>query len=184
MTFPSLFSIYSFPHSTFTEGPMSGVHPHTLCPCIVYSIANPANTPPTITPITPGTFSTAAPVLCAGADAEADDEADGVREAEVELELELEKEDEDELEVLDDSFVEDMVPFLDAIPERVGSTDPDDAPDVTTEAEAEAENVRDGTNVGVPTEVGAAVLRVGSTRPLGPKKGALLGSNAGPVSAA
>lgn len=156
---------------------MLRVHPHTLCPYIVYNIAKPANTPPTIAPTIPGTFSTAAPVLCAGADADADadDEADEVREAEVELEVE----DEDEWEVLDDSLVEDMVAFLDAVPERVGTIDPEDAPDVTSEPEAN--EMRD---VDVTTEIGAAVLSVGSTRPLGPKKGALLGSNAGPVSTA
>jgi len=111
-------------------------------------------------------------VLCAGADADADDEADELRDTELELE-------EDEWEVLDDSLVEDIVAFLDPVPERVGSIDPDDVTEVTSEPEAD--DMRD---VGVTTEVGAAVLSVGSTRPLGPKKGALLGSNTGPVSTA
>ena len=50
--------------------------------------------------------------------------------------------------------------------------------------EASAEETRDRINVGVSTVVGTLSLSVGTTMPpLGPKKGALPGSNMGPVSA-
>jgi hypothetical protein len=51
-----------------------------------YNIATPANKPPAIAPITPGTFTTAAPVLCAGADADAEDVTEEDRETEADVE--------------------------------------------------------------------------------------------------
>jgi hypothetical protein len=74
----------------------------------VYNIAKPANTPPAIAPTTPGTFPTAAPVLCAGAEAE--DVADEVREADEEAEVE----NDEEWDALEYSIVEDIVAFLEA----------------------------------------------------------------------
>ena len=57
------------------------IYPSPLPMPLLYSITNPAKSPPAIAPTTPGTFATAAPVLWAGADAEV--VADEVREAEV-----------------------------------------------------------------------------------------------------
>jgi hypothetical protein len=57
-------------------------------------MANPANTPPSTTPTTPGPLAAAAPVLCAGAEAE--EIADAVLEAEVDVKTST-----DELELRD-----------------------------------------------------------------------------------
>jgi|TARA_R110002003_G_scaffold125_4_gene11396 hypothetical protein len=126
-----------------------------------------------IAPTTPGTFATAAPVLCAGAEAE--DVADEVREAEVARDDDCDALD----EIRTDDEDADGVAEAEVVALRVAELDNSALPEIPAEA---ADETRERMNVGVTSVVGTALLRVGMTRELAPKKGAFPGSKTGPVS--
>jgi hypothetical protein len=124
---------------------------HAICrpiattPLPVYNIASPANNPPAIAPATLAAFATAAPVFCAGAEAE--DAADEVCEAEVEKD--------EDCDALEDRSTDDE--DTDAEREALVCTDCD----AVTDPDNDAEETRDRMNVGVSTVVGTALLSVG-----------------------
>jgi hypothetical protein len=131
----------------------------------LYIIANPANTPPTIPPTTPGPFTTAAPVLCAGAVADELLDTDDVLE-----EADVVRDTLEECEDID--VLEDMVALRLALALAVI------VPLRLADADTDADRV-----IAAPVEERMSVGNsVGMTRALEPKKGAVSGSKRGPVS--